>query len=311
MKIFESLGALERFPNPVVTIGNYDGIHIGHRRIIAEVVQKARQISGTPMLMTFYPHPQSVLNPEAYTRLVTPLHLKKKLIETSGIEVLVIVSFDETFRNVGPESFVKDVLVSKVGVKAVVIGYDFRFGKAGAGDIAMLKRLAGENGFSVDVVDAVTIEGEKVGSNMIRKLIMNGEVGRAAICLGRPHVIEGIVVKGEKRGRDMGFPTINLETISELVPKNGVYVTEVEVDNIRLPAVTNIGFNPTFDGTKLLVETYILDFSGDLYGREVAIHFHERIRDEIKFESMDALKERIAKDVEVTRSRFQSVKTGD
>jgi riboflavin kinase / FMN adenylyltransferase len=305
MKIFESLNMIRQFPNPVLTIGNYDGIHMGHRKIIAKVVEKAREISGTAMLMTFYPHPQSVLKPDAYTRLVTPLHLKKKLIEACGIEVMVIVSFDETFRNVMPENFVKDILVGKLGVKAVVIGYDFRFGKGGAGNTETMKKLAGENYFSVEVVKAVTIDGEKIGSNMIRKLIMNGDVNKAVRCLGRPHVIEGIVVKGEKRGRDMGFPTINLETISELVPKNGVYVTEVGVDDIRMPAVTNIGFNPTFDGKKFLVETYILDFSGDLYGREVAIYFHERIRDEVKFGSIEELKERIAKDVALTRSRFQ------
>ncbi len=305
MKIFESLNMIRKFPSPVVTVGNYDGIHMGHRKIIARVVEKAREISGTATLMTFYPHPQSLLKPDAYTRLVTPLHLKKKLIEACGIEVMVIVSFDETFRNVAPESFVKDILVGKLGVKVVVVGYDFRFGKDGAGNIEMLRNLAGENGFSVEVVKAVTIDGEKIGSNMIRKLIMNGDVKKAVRCLGRPHVIEGIVVKGESRGRDMGFPTINLETISELVPKNGVYMTEVGVDDIRMPAVTNIGFNPTFDGKKFLVETYILDFSSDLYGREVAIYFHERIRDEVKFENVGELRERIAKDVALTRNRFQ------
>ena len=305
MKIFESLDIHEKFINPVLTIGNYDGIHIGHQKIIERVVRKAREISGTAMLMTFNPHPLSVLKPDTYTRLITPLHLKKKLIKASGIEVLLLVPFDAQFQRLTPEIFIKDILADRLAVKEIVVGYDFKFGKGGTGNVTMLKKLAGTYGFRFETIEAITLDGERVGSNAIRKLIMDGNVEKAAQFLGRPHMIEGVVVKGENRGKWMGFPTINLDTFFELVPKNGVYMTEVELKGRRKLAVTNIGFNPTFDGKKFLMETHILDFSGNLYGKEVVIYFHKRIRDEMKFSGIDELKERISKDVALAREYFR------
>ncbi len=305
MKIFESLDIHEKFINPVLTIGNYDGIHIGHQKIIERVVRKAREISGTAMLMTFNPHPLSVLKPDTYTRLITPLHLKKKLIEASGIEVMLLVPFDAQFQRLTPEIFIKDILADRLAVKEIIVGYDFKFGKGGAGNVTMLKKLAGTYGFRFETIEAITLDGERVGSNAIRKLIMDGNVEKAAQFLGRPHMIEGVVVKGENRGKWMGFPTINLDTFFELVPKNGVYMTEVELKGRRKPAVTNIGFNPTFGGKKFLMETHILDFSGNLYGKEVVIYFHKRIRDEMKFSGIDELKERISKDVALAREYFR------
>jgi len=307
MKIFESLDMREKFSNPVLTIGNYDGIHMGHQKIIEKVVLKAREISGTPMLMTFNPHPLSVLKPDTYTRLITPLNLKKKLIETSGIEVMLLIPFDASFQSLIPEMFIKDILVDRLAVKEVFVGYDFKFGKNGAGNVKMLEQFADTYGFRFEAIDAITLEGERVGSNAIRKLIMDGNVEKAAKFLGRPHMIEGTVVKGENRGKGMGFPTINLDTFFELVPKNGVYMTEVELKGRRKPAVTNIGFNPTFDGNKFLMETHILDFSGNLYGKEVAIYFHKRIREEMKFSGIDELKDRITKDVALAREHFQHI----
>jgi riboflavin kinase/FMN adenylyltransferase len=305
MKIFESLDTSEKFIKPVLTIGNYDGIHIGHQEIIKKVVRKAQEISGTAMLMTFNPHPLSVLEPDTYTRLITPLHLKTKLIEANGIEVMFLIPFDARFQSLTPEMFVHDILVNRLSVEEIIVGYDFKFGKGGAGNVAMLNKLAGTCGFRFETIEAITLDGERVGSNAIRKLIMDGNVEKATRFLGRPHMIEGTVVKGENRGKWMGFPTINLDTFFELVPKNGVYMTEVELGGVRKPAVTNIGFNPTFGGKKFLMETHILDFSGNLYGKEVVIYFHKRIRDEMKFSGIDELKERIAKDVELAREHFR------
>jgi riboflavin kinase/FMN adenylyltransferase len=307
MKIYESLDIHEKFINPVLTIGNYDGIHIGHQKIIERVVRTAQEMSGTAMLMTFNPHPLSVLKPDTFTRLITPLHLKKKLIKASGIEVMFLVPFDAQFQGLTPEMFVRDILVDKLAVKAVFVGYDFKFGKGGTGTVGMLKKFASRYGFHFEIMEAITMNNEKIGSNAIRKLIMNGNVEKAARFLGRPHMIEGTVVKGENRGKWMGFPTINLDTFFELVPKNGVYMTEVELKGRRKPAVTNIGFNPTFGGKKFLMETHILDFSGNLYGKEVVIYFHKRIRDEMKFSGIDELKERIAKDVALAREHFQHI----
>ncbi|MBP1748171.1 MAG: ribF [Deltaproteobacteria bacterium] len=307
MKIFQTFDIETRFPNPVLTIGNYDGVHLGHKRIIKKVVDKAHEISGTPMLMSFYPHPHSILKPDSYIRLITPPHIKQRLVEDSGIEVMFEMPFNEDLRSIDPESFIEDILIGKIGVAGVIVGYDFRFGKGGVGDVKMLMEYAHKKGFYFDVVGAITLDEEKIGSNRIRKLIMDGDVKKANELLGRPHMIEGIVVHGVNRGKNMGFPTINFETVFELIPGNGVYITEVEFDGKKWPSVTNIGYNPTFDGKKLLVETHILNFGGDLYDREIVIYFHERVREEKKFKDMAELMAQISMDVEKARNHFKKM----
>jgi riboflavin kinase/FMN adenylyltransferase len=304
MRIFESLDFSERFVNPVLTIGNYDGLHLGHRRIIEKIQEKAFDLNGTSMLMTFHPHPLTILRPDKCIGLITPLHVKKRLIEEAGIDVLIIIPFTDDFRHVTPEAFVDDLLVKKLGIKGLIVGYDFKFGKEGKGNVEYLASLSTEYGFFFEIQGAITFDGEKVGSNRIRKMIQEGDVGKAALHLDRPYMIEGTVVKGEGRGRTIGFPTINLKTEFPLIPKRGVYITDVDVGGKRYPAVTNIGYNPTFDGQSLTIETYILDFSGDLYDRNIALYFLERVRDEVRFGSVDELKERIWKDVEAAREYF-------
>jgi len=304
MRVFESLDFSERFMNPVLTIGNYDGLHLGHRRIIEKIQEKAFDLNGTSMLMTFHPHPLTILRPDKFIGLITPLHVKKRLIEEAGIDVLIIIPFTDDFRHVTPEAFVDNLLVKKLGIKGLIVGYDFKFGKEGKGNVEYLALHSTEYGFFFEIQGAITFDGEKVGSNRIRKMIQEGDVGKAALHLDRPYMIEGTVVKGEGRGRTIGFPTINLKTEFPLIPKRGVYITDVDVGGKRYPAVTNIGYNPTFDGQSLTIETYILDFSGDLYDQEIALYFLERIRDEVRFSSVDELKERIWKDVEVARNYF-------
>jgi riboflavin kinase/FMN adenylyltransferase len=304
MRIFESLDFSERFVNPVLTIGNYDGLHLGHKRIMERIQEKARDLNGTSMLMTFHPHPLTILRPDKFIGLITPLHVKKRLIEEAGIDVLIIIPFTDDFRDITPEAFVDNLLVKKLGIKGLIVGYDFKFGKEGKGNVEHLAFHSTEYGFFFEIQGAITFDGEKVGSNRIRKMIQEGDVGKAALHLDRPYMIEGTVVKGEGRGRTIGFPTINLKTEFPLIPKRGVYITDVDVGGKRYPAVTNIGYNPTFDGQSLTIETYILDFSGDLYDQEIALYFLERIRDEVRFSSVDELKERIWKDVEVARNYF-------
>lgn len=304
MKIYEFLNHVERFPNPVLTIGNYDGIHIGHKKIIEKVKEKALMINGTPMLMTFYPHPVSVVKPDKILCLITPLNVRKRLIEESGIDVLFVLPFTEEFRLLTPQEFVENILVDKLGIKGLIVGYDFKFGRGGKGDTQLLKQLSGTYGFFFEVVEAVTLDGEKIGSNRIRKLIMEGDVKKAELFLGRPHMIEGKVVHGDGRGKGIGFPTINLKTDYELIPKDGVYISEVEINGKMFPSVTNIGYNPTFDVKKLSVETHILDYSGDLYGADLTLYFHERIRGEIKFDGADALMNQIAMDIKITKEYF-------
>lgn len=304
MQVFESLDLLPKFVNPILTIGNYDGLHVGHQKIIERIKVKAREKRGTSMLMTFHPHPLTILKPDKFVGLITPLHVKRKLIDAAGIDVLFIIPFTDEFHHISPESFVDNLLVEKIGIKGLIVGYDFKFGKRGKGNVEYLASKSTDYGFFFEIQAAITLDGEKVGSNRIRKMILEGDVKKATVHLGRPYMIKGMVIPGDGRGRTIGFPTINLKTDFPLIPKRGVYVSSVEIDGKKFPAVTNIGYNPTFDGQNLTIETYILDFAQDLYGRELALYFSDRIRDEVKFGSVDELKERIRMDVETARKYF-------
>lgn len=304
MQVFESLDFEEKFANPILTIGNYDGLHLGHRKIIERVEIKARENKGTSMLMTFHPHPLTILKPDRFIGLITPLPVKRRLIEEAGIDVMFIISFTDEFHLISPESFVENILVQKLGIKGLIVGYDFKFGKGGKGNVKYLAAKSTQYGFFFDIQEAITLDNEKVGSNRIRRMIQEGDVKKAGLHLGRPYMIEGTVMAGDGRGRTIGFPTINLQTEFPLMPGRGVYVSSVEIGGKRLPAVTNIGFNPTFDGQSLTIETYIMDFSQDLYNQKVALYFLDRIRDEVKFSSVDELKDRIRKDVEIARAYF-------
>ncbi|OPY82840.1 MAG: Riboflavin biosynthesis protein RibF [Syntrophorhabdus sp. PtaU1.Bin153] len=306
MKVFESLDIAEKFVNPVLTIGNYDGLHLGHRKIIERVRERARAIEGTSMLMTFHPHPLKILKPERAVGMITPIHVKKKLLEETGIDVVFIVPFTDVFRSTSPETFVSDILVGKLGIKGLIVGYDFKFGKEGKGNVDKLLALSSQYGYFFEIQEAITLGGEKVGSNRIRKMIREGEMEKVMKSLGRPYMIEGRVVKGYSRGTVIGFPTVNLKTEFDLIPGKGVYITEVEQGGRRFPSVTNIGFNPTFDGKNLSIETHILDFSGDLYGREIALYFRDRVREEVKFSDVETLKARIRMDVEAAREYFKN-----
>lgn len=302
MRVFESLDVKEKFIRPVLTIGNYDGIHTGHIRIIERVKERAGAISGTSMLMTFDPHPLHVLKPDTELAAITPLSVRKRLIEQAGIDVLFVVPFTLQFADLTAEDFVDSILVEKLGVAGVVIGYDFRFGRKGQGDTAFLEEAGRAHGFFVETVGAITLDGEKVGSNRIRKLVGEGDVATAARLLGRPFAVEGTVVKAYGRGATIGYPTANLETDYSLIPGNGVYVTEVEFDGTRHGGVTNVGHNPTFGGQKRSIETFVLDFNGDLYGRRIRLNFIDRLRSEVKFADAGELKARIAADVEAGKA---------
>lgn len=306
MKIFYSIDKIEKFPAPVLTIGNYDGVHIGHKKIIKKVVDMALKVNGTSMLMTFEPHPLSILKPEKLIGRITPFHIKSRIIEENGIEVLIVMEFNETLRQMGPEEFFSKILIEGLGIKGLIVGYDFKFGKGGIGNINTLKNLCEVNGVFFESVEAITLDGDKVGSNRIRKMLIEGNVHRASQLLGNWYFIEGRVIKGEGRGNKLGFPTINLETTYEIIPKEGVYITEVEFENRRYPSVTNIGFNPTFDGKRLSIETHIIDFAGNIYGKDVTLYFHERVREELKFNSIEDLKNQIQRDVNSARLYFNS-----
>lgn len=298
MKIFETCNIPEKFPNPVLTIGNYDGIHRGHRQIIELTKEGADRIGGTPMLMTFHPHPLSILRPECLLGLITPPDVKRRLIEETGIEVMFDIPFTREFAAVEPESFVEDILIEKIGIKGLIVGFDFKFGRFGRGSTEMLQYYGESYGFFFQIVQPICIEDYKVGSNKIRNLVLSGDIRQANQFLGRPYCISGRVVKGDQRGASIGFPTINLETEYDLIPPNGVYVSDVRLDNKTLSSITNIGTKPTFGGTDSSIETHIFDFNSDIYGKTVTLCFYERLREERKFESVDALVSQIGFDVE-------------
>jgi riboflavin kinase / FMN adenylyltransferase len=305
MRVFETFDIEERFTNPVVTVGNYDGIHIGHRRIIERMKVRAGEINGTSILVTFHPHPLHVLKPDKELAAITPLEERRRLIEETGVDALFMIPFTKEFSQIAAEDFVRDILVKRLAIKGIVVGYDFRFGREGKGDLALLEKMGRLCGFFVEEVAEITIEGEKIGSNRVRKLVAAGAVAMAGRVLGRPYAIKGTVVRAKGRGRTIGYPTINLKTDYMLIPKNGVYVTQVEIEEQRFGAVTNVGTNPTFEtGQEQSIESFVLDYNGDLYDKEVRVIFLDRIRDEVRFGSVEELTARIAKDVELAREYF-------
>ncbi|HEY1778078.1 MAG TPA: riboflavin biosynthesis protein RibF [Solirubrobacteraceae bacterium] len=270
-----------------VAVGTFDGVHVGHRDVIA----------GADTVVTFEPHPVSVIAPERMPKLLTPLEVKADLIASLGVEELVVVRFDAAFAARSAEDFIDEVLLERLGARAVSVGENFRFGAGARGDAA---RLAADPRFLTRVVPLREIDGEIVSSSQIRSLIATGEVGRAATLLGDPFELRGEVVGGDRRGRELGFPTANLVPDPHLAcPGHGVYACTAN----GFAAAVNVGVRPTFGAGRIeLIEAYLLDFDGDLYGRELRVRFLERLRGEMRFESPEALIEEMHRDVERTRA---------
>jgi len=293
--------------NPVLTIGNFDGVHQGHLALFDMVKERARLIDGQSALMTFDPHPIKVIKPGNGLRLITLTRQKLKLIEKANIDMVFCIPFTREFAAISANDFVQEVLVSRIGVREVVVGYDYTFGHNREGDIQFLKKAGEDFGFVVHVVQPVYVGDKLVSSTSIRKLIQEGNLSEARELLGRDYQICGTVVKGKNRGgRLLGFPTANIELIDELVPKLGVYAVHVIVDNQTLNGVTNIGFNPTFGKGPFSVETHLLDFEGDLLGKKIQIKFMERLRDERPFGSVKDLSHQIGQDILKARKVFDS-----
>lgn len=296
----------EKFPNPVVTLGNFDGVHLGHQAIFRKVVERARAINGTAIAFTFEPHPLKVLAPERSPKLLNTFHGKMKLIEAAGIDVVICADFDRAFAEQNPEEFARNILHQKINAREVYVGYDYAFGKGREGSIALLRRMGEVCGFSVGVVDAVQVDGQVVSSSLVRELVSAGRVAEAARLLGRYYSIEGEVVAGSKRGRTLGFPTANIHTINELIPATGVYAVIAVLDKEMLNGAASIGVRPTFGNGPVSIEVYLLDFNGDIYGRGIEIFFVERLRPEKKFPDAAALVKQMEKDIEQIRAIFKN-----
>ncbi len=295
----------------VLTIGNFDGIHLGHQALVHHVLDEARDLGVRAMMMTFDPHPAQVLNPERKHQRLFPRDDVVRVLESYGLDALIVRAFSRSFSQLSPRDFVKRVLIDELNPKKIVVGYDFSFGANRSGKIEDLVELGREFGFEVVLVDAVHFQGDIVSSSRIRKAIYEGNVELAHQLLGRHFYLKGLVEKGDGRGRQIGVPTANLGLISETCPKLGVYATRLRFKNQDFDAVTNIGKVPTFKEdwqAAPRVETHVLGEKLDLYGQEVEIHFVTRIRDEKKFGSVEELVAQIQKDKALASSILKNNK---
>lgn len=310
MQVIRDVGACEdrlgSVPGTVVTIGAYDGVHRGHRALIGVVTDRARELGVSSAMVTFDRHPATVVRPESAPKLLTDTEQKLELLADTGLDWVVVVHFDEQRASESAEDFVNEVLVGCLRARSVVVGEDFHFGRGRRGNVALLRSLGADLGFDVMGVGLVTVPGldEPVSSTAIRTALSRGEVETAARLLGRPYEVRGTVETGDRRGRELGFPTANVAVPPEiLVAADGIYAGwYTRPDGATKPAAISVGRRPTFyESGPSLVEAYLLDFDDDLYGEEGRIRFVTKLRDEVRFDSVDALVEQMEKDVEATR----------
>src|SRR5919204_6047086 len=290
-------------PSSAVALGIFDGVHLGHRAILGAAVADARARGVPSVACTFEPHPMEVLQPERAPLPITTLDERLTLVAECGVDEAVVLTFTRALAAVEPEAFVKDVLVDRLHALQVVVGFNHRFGRGARGDAALLRELGARGGFSVDVIEPLTVDGVPVSSTAIRAALGRGDLEAAVRMLGRPYTLPGKVVAGAGRGRTLGFPTANVAPDRPALVAPGVYACTVEVAGQPRRAVVNVGVRPTFDEKTLAVEAYLLDFSGDLYGQTIRLTFRSRVREERRFSSVDALRAQIAADVETTRRR--------
>jgi riboflavin kinase/FMN adenylyltransferase len=294
----------------VVTLGNFDGIHKGHQKIFAAVVNKARELKGTPVAITFDPHPVKVLLPERGLRLITTAHDKESLIFSAGIRELINIDFNADFAHTDAEDFIKEIIVGLLKARWVIVGHNYTFGRAKKGNAALLRKLGRKLGFGVSVVRSAMLTGDLISSSRVRSALSGGRSTEVSMMLGRAYHIDGTVIKGAGRGASLlNTPTANLATENELVPKEGVYAVRISFDKTVREGVANIGRNPTFKEGVMSYEVHILDFSRNLLGRKLRVHFIERLRDEKKFSCVEDLIAQISKDIDMARQVLRRKRT--
>lgn len=307
MRVQRGLGARGAGDRPVVlTIGSFDGVHRGHAALLERVAAIAQPLDGERVVLTFDPHPRCVLDPARCPRSLTTLPEKLAVLEESGVDRCVVLEFTREVSGWSAERFC-DLLREAFDLRGLVVGHDFALGHKRQGDVAFLTEYGARHGFGVDQVDALEVGGEPVSSSRIRTLVEDGDVGGAATLLGRQLFLDAVVEHGEEVGRHLGFPTANLSFSGDkCLPASGVYAMWVRVDGAWHMAATNVGYRPTFGGNRLTVEAFLLDFAGDLYGRDVRAAFVERLREERAYDSVGALVEQIGRDVEEVRRLLSS-----
>jgi riboflavin kinase / FMN adenylyltransferase len=307
--VYSSEEWLERFgktgKRTVVTIGNFDGVHRGHQKILQSVLERARRTGAMATVLTFFPHPARVLKPEQVPCLLATLDQRLAAFDRLGIEAALVLRFDPNLVATSAEDFVNRFLVDTLRVEAVLVGADFRFGHRQMGDVKLLEEFGKRSGFEVEIVAPVVDEGTVISSSAIRQALREGRVHDAQRMLGRPYALEGELRTGTGQGRKLIVPTLNLATEQEMLPKTGVYVTEVVIAGKAYGAATNVGMRPTFDGTRITIESHLFDFSENLTSGKMEVRFLARLRDEQKFSGPDALKEQVLKDIDAARSFYK------
>jgi riboflavin kinase/FMN adenylyltransferase len=306
MRLFHGTDNAKIARPTVVTLGVFDGLHLGHQLIMQTVVERARTIGAVPTVITFEPHPRALLHPESAPPLLQTFDQKIEALGALGIEQTIVIHFDENFAQIRAEDFLRDVIVDRLHAREVYLGCGFAFGHGREGNIDLLRTVSQSLGFFADEVTELRLRGRRVSSSRIRELLQQGRVGIARRMLGRPYGVEGRVVRGAERGLKLGFPTANLHPQNRVIPRNGVYVTATLIDGQWRRSVTNIGTRPTFGASnESSVETFVMNWSGDLYGDVVRVRFLYRLRAEKKFSSIDELKSQIKSDVARAEHYFE------
>ena len=311
MKIIRDIDNIpEDLTGSVITIGNFDGIHLGHREIFRKLVREARERNKKSVVITFDPHPQKIIHPERRPFfLLTPLNEKLRLIESCDVDAVILITFSIEFARITAEEFVENILWKKLRLSKLLVGYDYAFGKGKGGNAEFLKAYGKKLGFQVEEIGAVKTGGMISSSTGTRLAILDGNVKLASEMLGRPYGVSGTVVKGYRRGTDIGYPTANIKS-EKVIPATGVYAIIAELEGIRHSGVINIGYNPTFGNEEISAEVHLLDFEGDIYGRGITILFIDRLRDEIKFKGPEELARQIKRDIEIAREILSSCALG-
>lgn len=306
MNIIQDLEKYKKKQSLVLSLGMFDGVHLGHQSIINHLKVKSREIPNSQTaILTFWPHPRLVFNPNDDLKLLNTIDEKIELMDKFGIDNMILKSFDETFRNLTGEEFVKEILIEKLNVKYLVVGYDHVFGKNKSGNFQLLKNLSQSLNYQVEQMEAINLLNENVSSTKIRNALQLGNIVLSNEMLGYNYSVSGKVIHGKKIGRTIGFPTANISVDSQkLLPKKGAYIVEVLVENQLYKGMLSIGTNPTVGGEKLSVEVNILDFSKDIYEQEITIYFKDFLHDEIQFESLEKLIDRLNEDEQITRDFF-------
>ncbi|MCE9579447.1 MAG: bifunctional riboflavin kinase/FAD synthetase [Deltaproteobacteria bacterium] len=304
MDVFDGVDALPALPTPVVALGNFDGVHLGHRALFAATIRAARAIGGTAVALTFAPHPSTILAPARAPRLLTARARKLELIAAAGIDATVIVPFTPATAQLSADEFIDGIVVRALAARHVVVGWDFCYGRARAGTVETLRAHGARAGFAVEVVDKVEIDGAVASSTGIRAALTIGDVAAARQLLGRPPEVTGVVVHGKKLGRTIGVPTANVAPDTELVLGPGIYACRlVTADGIARDAVASLGTNPTVtQNGPIVLEVHVLDWQGDLYDQRVRVDVIARLRDEARFDGLDALVAQIARDIAAARA---------